>query len=44
MAIYAEGKGVAAEAEPFGLLTESVAGIAVIVLRSSLSPGFPRAF
>ena len=32
MAIYAEGKGVAAEAEPFGLMTESVAGIAVIVL------------
>ena len=32
MAIYAEGKGVAAEAEPFGLLTEGAAGIAAIVL------------
>jgi hypothetical protein len=32
MAIYAEGKGIAAEAEPFGLLTEGAAGIAVIVL------------
>ena len=32
MAIYAEGKGIAAEAEPFGLLTEGAAGIAAIVL------------
>ena len=32
MAIYAEGKGVSAEAESFGLLTEGAAGIAAIVL------------
>ena len=32
MATYAEGKGLAAEAEPLGLLTEGAAGIAVIVL------------
>jgi hypothetical protein len=32
MAIYAERKGIAAEAEPFGLLTEGAAGIAAIVL------------
>ncbi len=32
MAIYVEGRRLANEAEPFGLLTEGVAGIAVIVL------------
>ncbi|MBV9374363.1 MAG: hypothetical protein JO320_04785 [Alphaproteobacteria bacterium] len=32
MAIYAEGRGAAAEAEPFGALTEGAAGIAAIVL------------
>ena len=32
MAVYGEGRGIAAEAEPFGLLTEGVAGIATIVL------------
>lgn len=32
MAVYVEGKGIAAEAEPFGLLTEGAAGIAAIVL------------
>ncbi len=32
MAYYTEGKGIAAEAEPFGLLTEGAAGIAAIVL------------
>ena len=32
MAIYGEGRGIAAEAEPFGLLTEGAAGIATIVL------------
>jgi hypothetical protein len=32
MAVYAEGRGIAAEAEPFGLLTESATGIAAIVL------------
>lgn len=32
MAIYAEGSGLASEAEPVGLLTEGAAGIAVIVL------------
>jgi hypothetical protein len=32
MTMYAEGKGIAAEAEPLGLLTEGAAGIAVIVL------------
>lgn len=32
MAIYAEGKGIAVEAEPFGPLTEGAAGIAAIVL------------
>jgi hypothetical protein len=32
MAVYGEGRGIAAEAEPFGLLTEGAAGIAVIVL------------
>jgi hypothetical protein len=32
MALYSEGRGIAAEAEPFGLLTEGAAGIAAIVL------------
>lgn len=32
MAVYGEGRGIAAEAEPFGLLTEGAAGIAAIVL------------
>jgi hypothetical protein len=32
MAVYGEGRGIAAEAEPFGLLTEGAAGIATIVL------------
>lgn len=32
MAIYTERKGIAAEAEPFGLMTEGAAGIAAIVL------------
>ncbi|HEY3908774.1 MAG TPA: hypothetical protein VGM07_02685 [Stellaceae bacterium] len=32
MAIYVEGRGLASEAEPVGLLTEGAAGIAVIVL------------
>ena len=32
MTMYAEGKGIAAEAEPLGLLTEGASGIAVIVL------------
>jgi hypothetical protein len=32
MTIFAEDKGIAVEAEPFGLLTEGAAGIAVIVL------------
>lgn len=32
MAVYVEGKGFAAEAEPIGLITEGAAGIAVIVL------------
>jgi hypothetical protein len=32
MAIYGEGRGIAAEAEPFGLITEGAAGIAAIVL------------
>ena len=32
MAIYDEGRGLASEAEPVGLLTEGAAGIAVIVL------------
>ncbi|MGH7048383.1 MAG: hypothetical protein ACREE2_18555 [Stellaceae bacterium] len=32
MAIYIEGRGLASEAEPVGLLTEGAAGIAVIVL------------
>lgn len=32
MAIYVEGRGLAAEAEPIGLITEGIAGIAVIVL------------
>jgi hypothetical protein len=32
VAVYVEGKGIAADAEPFGLLTEGAAGIAAIVL------------
>jgi hypothetical protein len=32
MAVYAENRGRAGEVEPFGLLTEGAAGIAVIVL------------
>ena len=32
MAVYGEARGIAAEAEPFGLLTEGAAGIATIVL------------
>jgi hypothetical protein len=32
MAIFVEGRGLASEAEPVGLLTEGAAGIAVIVL------------
>lgn len=32
MAVYGEGRSLAAETEPFGLLTEGAAGIAVIVL------------
>jgi hypothetical protein len=32
MAVYAESRGRASEVEPFGLLTEGAAGIAVIVL------------
>jgi len=32
MAIYVEGRGLANEAEPVGLMTEGAAGIAVIVL------------
>lgn len=32
MAVYGEGRGIAVEAEPFGLLTEGAAGIAAIVL------------
>ena len=32
MAMFQEGKGLLSEAEPLGLLTESAAGIAVIVL------------
>ena len=32
MAVYGEGRGIASEAEPFGLLTEGAAGIATIVL------------
>lgn len=32
MAVYGEGRGIAADAEPFGLLTEGAAGIATIVL------------
>jgi hypothetical protein len=32
MAVYGEGRGIAAEAEPFGLVTEGAAGIATIVL------------
>jgi hypothetical protein len=32
MAIYVEGRGLAGEAEPIGLLSEGAAGIAVIVL------------
>ena len=32
MAMYAEGRGIAADAEPFGLLTEGAAGLAAIVL------------
>jgi len=41
MAMFQEGKGLVSEAEPLGLLTESAAGIAVIVLAVSLSRG-PR--
>jgi hypothetical protein len=32
MAVYGESRGIAVEAEPFGLLTEGAAGIAAIVL------------
>src|SRR6516225_4888503 len=32
MAMFQEGKGLASEVEPLGLLTEGAAGIAVIVL------------
>lgn len=32
MAVYGEGRGIAAEAEPFGLITEGAAGIAAVVL------------
>ena len=32
MAMFQEGRGLAVEAEPLGLLTEGAAGIAVIVL------------
>ena len=32
MAVYGQGRGIAVEAEPFGLLTEGAAGVATIVL------------
>lgn len=32
MAVYAEGRGIGTEAEPFGLLTEGAAGTASVVL------------
>ena len=32
MAMFQDGRGLASEAEPLGLLTEGAAGIAVIVL------------
>src|SRR5262244_2548119 len=32
MAMFQEGRGLAVEAEPLGLLTEGAAGIAIIVL------------
>lgn len=43
MALFVEGRGLASEAEPVGLLTEGAAGIAVIVLSvialAGTSPG-----
>ncbi|MBO0737676.1 MAG: hypothetical protein J2P48_14075 [Alphaproteobacteria bacterium] len=43
MAVFVEGRGIASEAEPVGLLTEGAAGIAVIILSvialAGISPG-----
>jgi hypothetical protein len=39
MAMFQEGRGLASEAEPLGLLTEGAAGIAVICPRGYCSRG-----